>query len=186
MKKIICLLMIGTALSCSSGSDKAYEKAIADNVQTSKNGSYVDMKFNIIELNEMQKITVADSLKLLNEEQEKFKEEWINRNKKTIETYQQKLEKEKTGSIRSKSMIELYEKTIAASQNRIDSLENTTSVEAKKYENMDTTKVLAVLVRCKYSVVPPFVGNEVQETYDFLLNAEGTKVISRKKVKDQG
>jgi hypothetical protein len=59
--------MVFVFVACSSGSS-SLEKVIADFKQTDKTGRLYDLEFKMIEMGEIQKVTVADSLKILHDE----------------------------------------------------------------------------------------------------------------------
>ena len=63
-------LLLGVLiLGLSSCGSPEYEKAIADWIQTDKNGTWTDLKFELLEVIETKDITVADSIRIL---QDKF------------------------------------------------------------------------------------------------------------------
>ena len=57
-----CMLLV-TFSSCSK---PGYEKAIAEWVQTDSNGTWTDLKFELLEVLETEDVTVSDSLRYLN------------------------------------------------------------------------------------------------------------------------
>jgi hypothetical protein len=65
MKNLICLLTVFLAVACSPGGSP-FEKTISDYKQTDpKTGKLYRLKFKMIEMGEPKKITVADSLEVL-------------------------------------------------------------------------------------------------------------------------
>ena len=57
-----CMLLV-TFSSCSK---PGYEKAIAEWVQTDSQGTWTDLKFELLEVLETEDVTVSDSLRYLN------------------------------------------------------------------------------------------------------------------------
>lgn len=59
MKSRILIVLLFALSSCGS---TEYEKAIADWLQTDENGTWTDLKFELIELLDEKDVTVSDSL----------------------------------------------------------------------------------------------------------------------------
>ena len=162
-------------VSCGSGTSGKYEKTIGDYLQTDKRGSKYDLKFKVIELTEQGKITVADSIAYLTDEFRKDKEFFVNR----VE-----LAKKMTGVLLSRekrqSEIDKYNADIAVMDNRIDSLRNLPPDNLNGYDKRNADDILAVIMRCKYSIVPPG-GITAEETFDFYLSPDGSKCYGKKR-----
>lgn len=56
--------------------------------------------------------------------------------------------------------------------------------ELTKYEGRDTSEILAVVVRCTYSIDEPVTNKRATEVFDFLLSPDGTRYYSQKRVID--
>lgn len=162
-------------VSCGSGTSGKYEKTIGDYLQTDKRGSKYDLKFKVIELTEQGKITVADSIAYLTDEFRKDKEFFVER----VE-----LAKKMTGVLLSRekrqSEIDKYNADIAVMDNRIDSLRNLPPDNLNGYDKRNADDILAVIMRCKYSIVPPG-GITAEETFDFYLSPDGSKCYGKKR-----
>jgi len=177
MKKVIYLLIAIFMVSCGSNSNRKYEETIGNYLQTDKRGSKHDLKFKVIELNEQGTITVADSIAYLTDEFRKDKELIVKRvelAKKMTETL---LAKEKR-----QSEIDKYNADIVVMDNRIDSLRNLSPDNLNGYSSKNPNDVLALIVRCKYSLVPPG-GTTVEETFDFYLSPDGSKCYRKARAK---
>lgn len=61
--------------------------------------------------------------------------------------------------------------------NTIDSLKNLTPDNLNGYDSKNPNDVLAVIVRCKYSIAPG--GTAVEETFDFYLSPDGSKCYGK-------
>ena len=127
-------------------------------------------------MNEIGKITVADSITVLTDEYRKEQESIIKQ-----------IEVAKKGNERLLSMekkqaeIDKYKAAIAKNDATIDSLRNAKPDNLKGYDNKNPNDVLAVIVRCKYSVNPPGT-KAVEETFDFYLSPDGSKCFAKKRV----
>lgn len=177
MKHVFYLLIAVFMVSCGSNSSKSnYEETITGYLL--KGGDTKEnLKFKIIELNEQGNITIADSIAYLTDEFRKDKELVIKRielAKKMSETLLAKAKKQ--------SDIDKYNTDIADINNSIDSLKNLTPDNLRGYDSRNANDVLAVIVRCKYSLVPPG-RTTVEETFDFYLSPDGNKCYGKKKVK---
>jgi hypothetical protein len=136
----------------------------------------------VIELSEQEKFTVADSIEILTD---KFKHQV--RQLITQKEYERKgcesRKKEFTallplqGSQVMKDRCQRYidENTVKidAYNHQIDSLEQLTpsSEFLNGYDKRSPDEILAVMVRCKYSIVVS--GTTAEKTSDFLLSANG-------------
>jgi hypothetical protein len=51
-------------------------------------------------------------------------------------------------------------------------------------KNRDTSEILAIVVRCTYTIDDPLTNKRATETFDFYLSPDGTKFYSKKRVKE--
>ena len=165
-------------VSCGAyGTKSKIEKTIGDYLQTDKNGSKYDFKFKVIELNEHGTISVADSIDYLSEEFMKDKQLIINR----IELAK-KISEDLLAKTKRQSDIDKYNSDIATMNFRIDSLKNLTPNNLNGYDNKNPEDILALIIRCKYSVVPSG-GTTVEETFDFYLSPDGSICYGKTRAK---
>ena len=75
------------------GSRSTSEKAIADFVQTDKQGVWIDLQFEVIEMGEPVMITVGDSIRILKETFEKKRGEELDFANTHVERYSSSLQK---------------------------------------------------------------------------------------------
>ena len=178
MKNVTYLLVALFMVSCgSNGKQSKYGQTIGNYLQTDKRGSKYDLKFKVIELKEQGTITVADSIAYLTDEFRKDKELFVKRielAKKMTETL---LAKEK-----KQSEIDKYNADIAGMVARIDSLRNLPPDNLNGYDSKKPNDVLALIIRCKYSIVPPG-GTTVEETFDFYLSPDGSYCYGKTRAK---
>ncbi len=177
MNKLIVTLLMGVLLASCSSVDSKYEKAIEDFVQTDKKGTKYDLKFKAIEIKELQKITVADSVTFYTEKMEAERNKRIESIENTIKTTQSMLEKEQSRRVSSKSMIEYYQKELEADRQKVEDAKAWNPGWLAPFESKPQDEVLAIVVQCKYSAVPPGINTKVEETKNFILTADGTKCI---------
>lgn len=169
------ILLLGILLSClSSCGSHDYEKAIADWLQTDENGTWKDLKFELIKTIEVKDITVADSISLLQVEKEK-KISWCN---KEITRLTQEIEKVDKGMIAAPSTYfrnrDRLKQTIAL----LDSIQSSNVLSA--YDNREKMEILAKLVKCRYGIIS--LANIYEErTETFLLSSDLKRCIGRMK-----
>ena len=129
MKSRILIVLLFALSSCGS---TEYEKAIADWLQTDENGTWTDLKFELIELLDEKDVTVSDSLLYLDS--------------KAAQQVQM-IERAENPRALVKPLFSDYTKA----------KDNLKWIEKKKmeYKDRDSTEVLAKLLKCKYAIVPP-------------------------------
>lgn len=177
MKNVIYLLIAVFLVSCGSNSSKSnYEKTITDYLLKGCD-TKESLNFKIIEMNEQGNVTVADSIAYLTEEFKKDKQPVISR----IELAK-KMSEDLLAKTKKQSDIDKYNADIAVMNIRIDSLKNLVPDNLQGYDSQNANDVLAVIVRCKYSLVPPG-RTAVEETFDFYLSPDGSKCYGKKKAK---
>lgn len=173
MKNVIYLFIAVLLVSCGSGSNGKYEQTIREYLIKGKSD---DLNFKVVELTEQGTITVADSIAYLTDEFRKDKEYFVKR----IE-----LAKKMIGELLSKtknqSDIDKYNADIIVMDNRIDSLRNLPPDNLSGYDSRNANDVLAVIVRCKYSV--QLAGTPAEETFDFYLSPDGSKCYGKTRAK---
>ncbi|MEL7599161.1 MAG: hypothetical protein AAGU18_03560 [Proteiniphilum sp.] len=174
MKHVFYLLIAVFMVSCGSNSSTSnYEKTITDNLLKGSD-TKENLNFKIVELNETGNVTVADSIAYLTDEFRKEKQSVISR----IELAR-KMSEDLLAQTKKQSDIDKYNADIAVMNTRIDSLKNLVPDNLQGYDSRNANDVLAVIVRCKYSLVPPG-GRTVEETFDFYLSPNGSKCYGKK------
>lgn len=170
---VFLLLVIS---SCSNSNP--YEKLISDYVQTDQYGTWTDVQFESLEIEEQAPVKVSDSIAVLRNEFEKNKADYLNRLDGSLKSSEKGLKQEENTRIRSRAVIEMYGRHIRNARHRIDSLNHLqfTSV----YDRVSPDKILLIPVRCKYSYVfPP--GNPKQERTDIFYFTPGKDKITGQK-----
>lgn len=183
MKNLIYVLIAIFMVSCGSGSSNSkYEQTIGDYLQTDKRGSKYDLKFKVVELTEHGKVTVADSITYLTDEFRKDKQLIIDKVTLAKEMSEDLLKNESGKRNPKQSEIDKYNNNITRISNQIDSLKNLPPDNLNGYDSRNADDVLALIIRCKYSVVPPG-RTTVEETFDFYLSPDGTKCYGKTRTK---
>lgn len=156
MKNLILLFGIAL-LGLSSCETPNYEKAVADWIQTDKNGTWTDLKFKLIEVIETKDITVLDSLQYLERKSDDL-------------------------NAAIKKADDPHSKTKVPFSYYMKAKDKLKRVEAMKevYTDREKTEILARLLKCKYSIVSPMLQTRQEKTETFLLTPE-MKCIARMK-----
>ena len=182
MKHLIYLFAITLLVACSTGGS-SFEKVIADYKQTDpKTGRVYDLKFKMIEINEPQKITVADSLKILEAEFQAENDKAIENQKMLLSMVQKNLDKEKSNNRPSATMIDVHEKDIKKYEDKITELQGN-KPDLSQYSSRNSNDVLASVVVCTYSM-NDLSGNNFTEKSEFIISPDGTSVYKAKRIKD--
>lgn len=182
MKMKITLTAFAALLLASACNSKqsAYEKAIADYVQTDKRGTWTDCKFKALSIEKTADITVADSLKFLQSEFEKLRDEQIASQQRTLDYFSGLLKDNQSAKYAKQAVDEQLSQSIATTQARIDSLRNLPTTYAERYNGRNAADVLAQEVKCHYSYVLPGSDRQQERTDVFILTSGGDKVIEKK------
>lgn len=152
------------------GSRSTSEKAIADFVQTDKQGVWTDLQFEVIEMGEPVMITVGDSIRILKDAFEKKRRKDLDFANTHVERYSSSLQKEGFSAMRK-----FYQNRVDKYQKMADSLSRLKPVLPVSYADADPEKVLAQEVTCKFSIMAPFIKARQEITETFILNADGSK-----------
>lgn len=183
MKRFFLLPLFAFLFACGDTTNK-YEKIIADFVQTDSRGTKLDMNFKAEKLEEVHRITVADSIKIITDNFNTERDKQMASLEKTVSVFTENIEKAKATRRPSQTMIESYQSNIDKTNERIDALRASFPEELIKYENRDRNDVLTIIVRCTYSVDEPITNKRASETFDFFLSPDGTKCYYQKKIKE--
>jgi hypothetical protein len=186
MKKVSIIAVLTALLLSSACTSKqsVYEKTIADYVQTDKHGTFTDLKFKALSIEKTVDITVADSLKLLQTEFEKLRDEQITSQQCTLDYLNGLLKDNQSAKYAKHAMDEQLNQSIAAAQSRIDSLRNLPATDSDCYKGRSLTEVVSVVVKCCYSYIMPRSGAAKERTDNFILSPDGKKVLGKEKSAD--
>lgn len=182
MKRILLLPLFALLFSC-GGTTSKYEKLIADVVQTDR-GIKIDLNFKADKLEEIRQISVSDSIKIITDDFNTERDKRIASLEKTISIYTESIEKQETSRHPSQVMINSYQSGIDKTNEQINALKESVPEEFTQYENRDTSEILAVIVRCTYTIDEPLTNKRATETFDFYLSPDGTKFYSKERVRE--
>jgi len=182
MKRILLLPLFALLFSCGSTTSK-YEKLIADVVQTDR-GVKINLNFKADKLEEIRPISVADSIKIITDSFNSERDKQIASLEKTLSVFTESIEKAKAANRPSQVMIGSYQSSIDKTKEQIDALRGSTPKELTMYENRNADEILAIVVRCTYTIDEPLTDKRATETFDFFLSPDGTKYYSKKRVKE--
>ena len=181
MKRILLLIIL---FSCGGGKTQdKYEKLIADIVQTD-GGVKIDLNFKAEKLEEIKQISVADSIKIINDSFNAERDKQMASLEKTISVFNASIEKEKTARRPSQIMVDSYQSSINKTNERIDALRESSPAGIVKYKDRNGNEILAVVVRCTYTIDEPLTKKRATETFDFYFSPDGTKFYSKKRVRE--
>lgn len=182
MKRIFLLPLFALLFSC-GGTTSKYEKLIADVVQTER-GVKIDLNFKADKLEKIKEISVADSIKIITDSFNAERDKQMVSLEKTISVFNASIEKAKAARNPSQTMINSYQSNIDKTNERIDALKKSVPNELAKYQNRDVREILAVVIRCTYTIDEPLTKKRATETFDFFLSPDATKFYSKKRVKE--
>lgn len=175
------LFYVSVALLClSSCATNNYEKAIADWIQTDKNGTWTDLKFDIIEVIETKDITVSDSVQVLKEKFEKSKEKKIKTHSVGLKGAERRLSFVQY-AISKADKLKPYQDEVDKAKAQLDSIQSLSFTCS--YDGREPTEVIAKLIKCKYAIVPPVLNTRQEKTETFLLNPKMDKCLAKIKQK---
>lgn len=157
MKNLVLLLGI-VLLGLSSCGSPSYEKAVADWIQTDENGTWTDLKFQMLEVIETKEVTVSDSLHYFERKSEDLNDV---------------IKKADDPHSKAKVPFSSYMKA----------KDNLKRIEAMKevYANREKTEILAKLLKCKYAIVSPMLQTKQEKIETFLLTPDMSKCLARMK-----
>jgi len=183
MNRLLLLTLCALLFSC-GGSTGKYEKLIADVVQTDSKGTKYHLDFKADKLEETAQISVADSIQIITDAFNADKDKKMERLQQSLTRNQENLDKEQNSRHPGKTMMTFYQNNVDRYQQQIDSLKATTPAEIAHYQNRDAKEILAVVVRCTYTIDEPITTKRATETFDFVLSPDATKCYSKKRVKE--
>ena len=145
-------------IAFSSCSKPGYEKAIAEWVQTDFHGTWTDLKFELLEVLEIEDVTVSDSLR-----------HWNNKSAQLSAVIQ-----------KAESPRALFKPSFSAYMEAEKSMKETEATKAM-YLNRDSAKVIGKILKCRYAIVQPHSGVQQKKTGSFLLSPDMEKCMGKLK-----
>ncbi|WP_165020690.1 hypothetical protein [Dysgonomonas sp. ZJ279] len=177
MKKHYPLILIATISILLVSCSQKDESPIISYIQ-STDGTVNDIDIKIEKIEEIKKITVADSLTFYAHEIERQKnlaDEKIKLLEILLQRYNDGLIKEYNDPTR----IAYYNRKIAQKTNEINNYEKEKSSWVNPYESMQPDEVLALLVKCTYKKTFASNGKTIEYTEYFRLSRDKMKCYGR-------
>ena len=165
-QNLLFFLLVWCFSSCGSPD---YEKAVADWVQTDKNGMRTNLKFEILEVSGITDITVADSLAVLKERFEIQKEKEISILAKELESAKTKMSFAKYAGVD----LESYQNNINEAQVKLDSIKK--QAFHSIYDKRKNEEVIAKILECRYAITPPLMKVKQEKRAAFILSPDMKK-----------
>ncbi len=182
MKNLVYLIAIFSIVECSTGGS-SLEKVISDYKQTDpKTGRLYDLNFKMIEMGELQKITVADSLRILEAEFQKENAGILENYQNLLSMAEKNLEQEKKNRRPSATMIDVHEKDIKKYEEKIAEIESN-KADLSKYSSRNADEILANVIVCTYSM-DDLSGNNFTEKSEFVLSPDGATVYKARRIRE--
>ena len=182
MKKSVLLLLICFTVSC--GSDKSVrEDTIIDAVRQKYAGNHDDYVVKVLESEETGTITVADSVRILNESFEAEQQcelDYAQSVLVTIEKMVAVMNNNRYTSAEEKSSVVT---SLMKQRARIDSLQTVQPIIPTRYSTLPQMTVLTRIVKAKVSIGDSKAGRELTDTYDFYLSDDLKTVYDMKKTR---
>lgn len=175
MKKI--LLFTFCLLIFSSCAVPDYEKAVSGWIQTDKDGTRTDLKFEMLEVLETVEITVSDSLSILKEQFEKQRDKYISLFERDLHNAETKI------SFARYAGVDLtpYQDNIDDIQAKLDSVKNQSFHSI--YDGRNTEDVLAKVLKCRYAITSPILNVRQEKTESFLLSPDMKNCLGKMSAK---
>ena len=177
MKNLIltCVYVCLVANVCSQNTD-TYKKAIIDCVQI-HNGVQTDLGVQISDLKE-KAITVADSIKVLQEQYAKEKASRVETAEKSVAHYKDAISKQKAkGGLVAETMVKSLTPKLRNAQQELSEAEAWEPSYLQKYNNQAPHTILAKLVSCRLSLMNPRLNARQEGDASFLFTADGKRIL---------
>jgi hypothetical protein len=177
MKKIfIFALMTLLCVSC-DGSNGVYKKTIVDYLQT-ESGIKTDFKIEFQKF-EVADITVADSVKILQEQYQAEKQKKVETAQKSVAHWKSAIEKqEKKGNdLVAKALVSRYQKDLENAKSELEQAENWKADYIDRYNGRPESEILEKQVDTYFSFQNPKLAQPVRQELGavFVLSPDGTQ-----------
>lgn len=169
-QNLLFFLLVWCFSSCGSPD---YEKAVADWVQTDKNGMRTNLKFEILEVSGITDITVADSLAVLKKRFEIQKEREISILAKELESAKTRMSFAKYAGVD----LESYQNNINEAQVKLDSIKKQSFHSI--YDKRKNEEVIAKILECRYVITPPLMKVKQEKRAAFILSPDMKKCFGK-------
>ena len=177
MKRIfIFTVMTLLCVSC-DGSNGVYKKTIVDYLQT-ENGLKTDFKIEFQKF-EVLDITVADSVKILQEQYQTEKQKKIETAQKSVAHWANAIEKQqkKGDGLVAKTLVSRFQKDLEKAKSELEQAENWKVDYVDRYNGRPENEILVKQVDTYFSFQNPKLAQAVRQELGavFVLSPDGTQ-----------
>lgn len=167
---------ISTIFSSLSDTERMYEKAISNYVQRDIDGKRMKLDFKVISM-EARACTWGDCVR---ESIESTYEEKIADEMLRLENYKQRLEEAENSEYPSEIMKGIFQRNITRTEKRIEVLKDVEPDQDDLYGSLAPNMLMAIYVKCKYSIRFPEKKGVRQEYEDiFILTTDGRIAVGK-------
>lgn len=177
MKKLtLIFLFIGIITGACQQKTNSYEKAIIDFVQI-RNGIKTNLDLRVTNITEKD-ITVADSIKIFEEQYSKEKTAKVESVEKRIVYLENAISEQKAeGGIVANALIGSFTSKLKKAQQELEEAKAWNPAYLQKYNNRNPNTVLAKVVSCHVSWMNPKLNVRQEMDGSLLFSADGTSII---------
>lgn len=177
MKKIfIFAVMTLMCVSCDS-SNSIYKKTIVDYLQT-ENGIKTDFKIEFQKF-EVSDITIADSVKILQEQYQAEKQKKIETAQKSVAHWENAIEKQKKkgDGLVAKTLAARFQEDLEKAKSELEQAENWKVDYVDRYNGRSENEILAKKADTYFSFQNPKLAQAVRQEIGavFVLSSDGTQ-----------
>lgn len=177
MRQILLLTVLTLfAVSC-NGTDNVYKNTVLDYLQT-ENGIKTDFKIEFTKF-ELSDITVADSVKILQEQYQIEKQKKIDSAQQSITHWENAIlkQKGKGDNLVAKTLVSRYQKDLEKAKAELEQVMHWQADYVKRYDNRSTSEVLAKKADTYFCFQNPQLVQSVRQELGatFILSSNGTQ-----------
>ena len=176
MKQALLLLLVVFSSLC-SGTNDIYKQTVVDYLQT-EDGIKTDFKIEFQKF-EVSDITVADSIKILQEQYQAEKQKRVETAQKSVAHWENAIEKQKKkgDGLVAKTLVSRYQKDLENAKSELEQAENWKVDYVDRYNGRPENEVLAKQVDTYFSFQNPKLAQPVRQELGavFILSLDGTK-----------
>lgn len=175
MKQILLSLIFILFTTSCTGADNVYKNTVIDYLQT-EDGIKTDFKIEFTKF-ELSDITVADSLKILQEQYQAEKQKKIESAQQSISHWESAIEKQtkKGNDLVAKTLVARYQKDLEKANEVLHEANEWVADYIHKYENRPSSEVVAKKADTHFSFQNPKLAQPTRQELGavFILSPDG-------------
>ena len=177
MKKLILVLLLtGVITGACQQKTSSYEKSIIDFVEI-RNGIKTNLDIQVTDITEKD-ITVADSIKILEEQYNKKKTAKVESAEKVVVHLENAISEQKAeGGIVANALVGAFTAKLEKAQQELEEAKAWEPAYLQKYKNRDPSTVLAKVVSCHLTWMNPKLNARQEMDGSLLFSADGKSII---------